>query len=152
MPAIRCFLIEPVFSTPYSDDVIAGKYCGWPPHRTIASWTCKETGEERTHNHEWGVGAMWFSYWLWKGASWDNETEPHLHVRCPNGDGTRDWDIDSRASNCKLPEDRLHRCWIRHGEPPLITVDKNGFSCSAGAGSIALPKWHGFLRNGELAE
>lgn len=28
-----------------------------------------------------------------------------------------------------------NHCWVRHGEPPNVTVDKNG---------------HGFLRNGEL--
>jgi hypothetical protein len=100
---------------------------------------------------EWGVGAMWRAVWYWKNAAWDNETEPHLIVRCPNGaESTRDWDIDSRCSNCGLPGDHLHRCWVRHGEPPNLTVDKAGVTCNAGAGSIALPHWHGFLRNGEL--
>jgi hypothetical protein len=31
-----------------------------------------------------------------------------------------------------------------------LTVDKNGDTCAAGAGSILTPAWHGFLRNGEL--
>jgi hypothetical protein len=55
-----------------------------------------------------------------------------------------------RASNCTMPNDMLHRCWVRHGNPPMITVDKNGPTCGAGAGSILSGNWHGFLRNGEL--
>ena len=67
--------------------------------------------------------------------------------KLPNG---REWDIDSRCSNCTLPDDRIHRCWVRHGEPPNIHVDKNGHTCSAGAGSILAGDYHGFLHNGEL--
>ncbi len=79
---------------------------------------------------------------------WDNETGPHLIAVCPGG---QQWDIDSRASNCGMKEDRLHRCWVRHGEPPLITVDKKGgLTCNAGAGSIKTSNWHGFLRNGQF--
>jgi hypothetical protein len=37
---------------------------------------------------------------------------------------------------------------VRHGEPPQITVDKRGLTCHAGAGSIALGSYHGFLHNG----
>ena len=109
---IKCFLIEPVWGEENIHDP-SDKYAGWPPHRNIVGWTRKDTGETRKHCSDWPVGAMWYSYWLWKGATWDNETEPHLNVRCPNGDGVRDWDIDSRASNCGLPNDRLHRCWRR---------------------------------------
>lgn len=29
-------------------------------------------------------------------------------------------------------------------------VAKNGLTCAAGAGSIATPNWHGYLRHGEL--
>lgn len=45
-----------------------------------------------------------------------------------------------------------HKCWVRHGTPPgeVVHVDKNGITCGAGAGSIAIPNWHGFLHNGEL--
>lgn len=71
---------------------------------------------------------------------------PHLCVQTPGGS----WNIDSRASNCTLPYDYNHRCWIRHGEPPQITVDKSGVTCSAGAGSIACGSYHGFLQNGAL--
>lgn len=37
------------------------------------------------------------------------------------------------------------------GNPPIITVNKNGLTCKAGAGSIYHKSgsgWHGFLRNG----
>lgn len=78
---------------------------------------------------------------------WDNCEGQHLHVVLPNG---RHWDIDSRARNCTLKDDRAHRCWVRTGEPPNITVGKNGLTCSAGAGSIQAADYHGFLRNGQL--
>ena len=130
---IRCFLIEPIWGEPL------------PEPRGF------KNGEEHKYTHEFGVGAMWRATWYPRNMTWNNETEPHLIVCCPNGpEATRDWDIDSRASNCGLPEDRLHRCWVRRGEPPNLTVDKAGVTCAAGAGSIALPNWHGFLRNGEL--
>ena len=80
----------------------------------------------------------------------------HLYVILPNGAG---WAIDSRSSNCTRPTDKIHRCWVRHGTPPNITVDKNGDTCQAGGGSIMVSKvkdcgkgYHGFLRNGELVE
>ncbi len=79
---------------------------------------------------------------------WDNCDGKHLCALVPTGEY---WDIDSRASNCTMKEDRTHRCWIRHGEYPMLTVDKNGHTCAAGAGSIQTTHWHGFLRNGEFA-
>lgn len=69
-----------------------------------------------------------------------------LWVQTPGGS----WCIDSRASNCGSPYDYEHRCWVRHGDVPVITVDKIGRTCSAGAGSILCGKYHGFLRNGRL--
>ena len=143
---IRCFLIEPILGIeiPYEPRE-------WPPYRTILGWLRPDTGEEHTHKKDFGVGAMWRATWIPRNWDWTNETEPHIYVCCPNGeDGTRDWDIDSRAANCTMPHDKKHRCWIRHGVPPNLTVDKQGLTCAAGAGSIAMPKWHGFLRNGEL--
>lgn len=88
-------------------------------------------------------------YWheLPKGMYWDNQDGPSLHAVTPDG---HHWNIDSRASNCGSPNDRLHRCWVRHGEPPNIHVDKNGLTCNAGAGSIDTGKWHGYLHNGEF--
>ncbi|MGH7715242.1 MAG: hypothetical protein ACREML_04510 [Vulcanimicrobiaceae bacterium] len=72
-----------------------------------------------------------------------------LCVRTPDG---HDWMIDGRASNCTIPKDNEHFCWVRHGKPEdgTLHVDKNGRTCAAGAGSIATGKWHGLLHNGYL--
>ena len=93
-------------------------------------------------------GAMYYEDWMPRNFYWDNFEGPgHLIVILPNG---IDWNIDSRASNCTLPKDRMHRCWIRTGEPPNVTAGKTGHTCAAGAGSILAGNYHGFLRNGEL--
>ena len=99
-----------------------------------------DTGEEvlQTDNVP---GMMFDATWMCrKGA--DGRS---LYVILPNG---KQWAIDGRASNCSMPEDSEHRCWVRHGEPPFITVDKNGNTCAAGGGSIQAGDYHGFLRNG----
>lgn len=104
-------------------------------------------------------GAMFWTQWQ-DGAADRHESGSHLFVSGPQlqvilPNGTP-WNIDSRASNCTLKDDFEHRCWVRHGEPPLLTVDKNGPTCSAGAGSIMSSGWnggpdyHGFLTNGEF--
>lgn len=143
----QCFLLEPLLGKVIDID----NRREWPPNNYIIRWRRVDTGEEKETVHQFGIGAMWQAIWYPKNMTWDNETDPHLIVCCPNGDdGVRDWDIDSRAKNCGLPSERLHRCWVRHGVAPLLTVDKNGVTCDAGAGSIALPKWHGFLTNGVL--
>jgi hypothetical protein len=92
-------------------------------------------------------GMMWDAWWNHDVPTWCGPDGKSLHVVCPDG---HTWCIDSRCSNCGRPQDNVHKCWVRHGEPPNITVDKNGHTCSAGAGSIQTPNWHGFLRNGEL--
>lgn len=104
----------------------------------------QDTGEEMTLR-EAPPGAMWNSDWLTE--FYCGEDGMCLSVRMPNG-GT--WNIDGEASNCTRPGDKNHKCWVRHGVPPNITVDKNGETCAAGAGSIIVRDWHGFLRNGEL--
>jgi hypothetical protein len=79
---------------------------------------------------------------------WDNCPGLHLHAILPNG---TEWDIDSQANNCTKPNDRLHRCWVRHGDPTkgeLVHVDKAGLTCQAGGGSIISGNYHGFLHNG----
>ena len=110
----------------------------------------KDTGEVMTLRDA-PVGAMWNADWypdVWKGKDGMS-----LMVRCPDG---HDWCIDARASNCGLPKDNDHRCWIRHGVAPNITVNKAcpgdnaDRTCNAGSGSIQTGKWHGFLRNGEF--
>lgn len=97
-------------------------------------------------------GCLFWADWFGNddgGCSWhDRDCDGrHLHAVLPNG---RMWDIDGRASNCTMPDDRLHRCWVRHGEPPNVTVDKAGATCAAGAGSIQAGDYHGFLHNGQF--
>lgn len=107
---------------------------------------------------EFGPGAMWFAPWL------DDVFQPQLEhvlvVKTPGGD----WIIDSEANNCTNPVKEVdgkgwskkrqvdHHCWILHGVVPEITVDKNGVTCGAGAGSIQCGSYHGFLRNGYLED
>jgi hypothetical protein len=98
--------------------------------------------------------ANW-THWQHEGKNccmyWDNCNDPRGHLYCILPDGSNHpWDIMSRASNCTLKEDRQHRCWVLHEGPP-VHVDKSGLTCQAGAGSIAVPGFHGFLHNGELA-
>lgn len=82
-------------------------------------------------------------------GGWADCPGRHLMVVCPNG---RQWDIDSRANNCTRPNDDRHRCWVRHGDPETgdVTVDKDGATCEAGAGSIQAGDYHGYLHDGEF--
>jgi hypothetical protein len=110
----------------------------------------KQVFHQRLYNTTSGSpepGDMYYNDWLPKDYYWDNHSGLYLTVILPNG---REWNIDSRASNCGLPEERTHRCWVRHGEPPNITVDKNGHTCNAGAGSIWVDDYHGMLQNGQF--
>lgn len=128
-----------------------------------------DTGEETTLRDA-GPGAMWDAWWL---SDWEHYRGPDgraLVVVLPNG---HHWQIDGVASNCDAPcqdcgaplsahlatpatvpcrklNPRPHKCWVRHGEPPNLTVDKNGVTCNAGAGSILSGNYHGFLRGGKL--
>lgn len=119
--------------------------CGEP----FGEKAIRQLFRERNYNTRTGspeVGDLF--YQDWDGYNyWDNQVGPNLIAVCPGG---FQWNIDSRASNCGLPNDRLHRCWVRHGEVPNITVDKKGLTCKAGAGSIKTSNWHGFLRNGQF--
>lgn len=95
------------------------------------------------------AGAMWFATWLedLEGESWWKGPDGRvLLCKTPGGE----WNIDGRATNCTMPEDNEHRCWVRHGTPPRVTIDKNGNTCAAGAGSIQAGDYHGFLRDGHL--
>lgn len=118
----------------YDLDEISMKHPKWT---AIATWPVYDTESGQLE-----PGCMYF-------YGKDVYSEPHLIVVLPGG---HHWDIDSRASNCTLPEDDDHKCWIRHGTPPEITVDKNGNTCSAGSGSIMMGGYHGFLRNGYLED
>lgn len=85
---------------------------------------------------------------------WENHSGPILMAVLPNGNH---WGIDSRASNCTMKQNRTHRCWVRHytyltAEGTDIHVDKNGETCSAGAGSILSGDYHGFLHHGHFSQ
>lgn len=135
---IKCFFIEPTGKR---------KKVG---NARLQIYRRTDTGEVVGPLNEVPVGAMWFATWypdkfctpqLGKGKA--------LIVKTPGGD----WLVDQQANNCTMPDDvnqEKHHCWIIHGTPPNITVDKNGTTCNAGAGSIAQPKYHGFLRDGYL--
>lgn len=67
------------------------------------------------------------------------------------------WTVDGPASNCTLPNDDRHKCWQRTGDPkhptgpdPLTVGKVGGPTCGAGAGSIAVPGYHGFLQGGRF--
>lgn len=127
-----CFLIEPV---------MVGEF--------IRGWQNPATGEQQPTQRAFGPGAMWDAFWM--PESWRGPDGKCLNVILPDG---HEWCIDAESSNCTRKGDRTHQCWVRHGEPPNLTVDKNGETCAAGAGSIVSPRtgWHGFLRNGTLEE
>lgn len=92
-------------------------------------------------------GAMYDATWLHGHKQWCGLDGAAWNVVCPNG---CTWHIDGQASNCTKPNDHEHKCWVRHGDAPGFTVDKNGTTCAAGAGSIICGDYHGFLQNGIL--
>ena len=134
---VKCFWIEKI-----QPEVI-----DWEGDVGSPRWRRLDTGEE-LRGRDLPAGALYIidpehKYSYTRGH--DGEA-----VACvlPTG---RTWHIDSFASNCTLPNDKAHRCWVRHGSKPgVIHVDKQGLTCAAGAGSIAAPGFHGFLHNGEL--
>lgn len=151
---VKCFYVEPTgdalatFADGHTEIHAAEAYSGvngwtrWQPRYRRA-----DTGEIFACLAAVPPGGMWDADWMHDciGPNTDGRV---LVVKLPNGN---DWIIDSRASNCTLPNDDNHRWWVRHGEPPNITVDKlGGPTCAAGAGSILSGNYHGFLRNGEL--
>lgn len=125
----------------------------------IGALSSSNVTEWDTEDGKLHPGDAWFVDYFHDGykhlyCPWDNCNDPrgHLHVMLPDG---HMWNVDGRASNCTMKDDKTHRCWVRHGEPPNLHVDKKGHTCSAGAGSILSPlegHWHGFLHNGELIQ
>lgn len=112
-------------------------------------WEYKRTDSgEFTTLRSAPVGAIWRADWYEDMKEFCGTDGKSYVCKTPDGD----WCIDQRASNCTLPKDDVHKCWCRHGEAPDFTVDKNGNTCSAGAGSILKPKWHGFLTGGYLVQ
>lgn len=104
-----------------------------------------DTGEETTLRDA-APGACWDARWM--PDDYRGPDGIALTVRCPNG---HDWCVDSQASNCTR-KGEPHACWVRHGDPRAcqVTVDKNGDTCAAGAGSIIAGDYHGFLQSGVL--
>ncbi len=117
-------------------------------HFQLLLYVRQDTGERITWRDA-PPGAMYYADWLLTpGSSRNRGPDGHaLVVKCPDG---HEWHVDGRASNCTRPDDDEHRCWVRHGVPPRVTVDKSGNTCEAGAGSILTPYWHGYLRDGQL--
>ena len=124
-----------------ADAVVRSQFC----RAYRSEWRRVDTGESMMAAHLFGPGAMYFVPTPF--CHHEPKCAQHLTVVTPSG---REWDIDSRASNCTLKNDNAHRCWVRHGKPPAITVDKNGLTCRAGAGSIVSGSYHGFLRGGHF--
>lgn len=122
-------------------------HCGAP----VTPYATKQVFNERLYDTPSGKlepGCLYYAPW-YDDMYWDNQDTPTLCAILPNGGH---WVIDGRASNCTMPKERTHRCWIRHGTPPDIHVDKKGFSCNAGAGSIKQGDYHGFLHHGNFTE
>jgi hypothetical protein len=131
---IRCFVVEQV-----------------PDSARPLLWRRVDTGEVLGGACDLPAGAMWDAHWFPRNEGWKRGSDGRrLIVRCPGG---YDWDVDGQARNCSRPGED-HDCWCRHGEWPDVTVDKvpepGRSTCRAGAGSIVVPGWHGFLRAGEL--
>lgn len=94
------------------------------------------------------AGAMWDATWFHGHKSYTGPDGMSLVVKTPGGE----WMVDGRASNCTKPDDDEHKCWVRKGVPPNITVSKDGNTCAAGAGSILIHGYHAMLQEGELRE
>jgi hypothetical protein len=142
---IRCFFIEPT-GDERQFTIGTGRLKWSPIYRRT------DTGKIVGTLSEVPIGAMWYADWYP-----DDFCNPQLGsgkalvVKTPGGD----WLVDQQASNCTMPDDvhqKEHHCWIIHGTPPNITVNKNGATCKAGGGSIAQANWHGFLRDGYLVK
>lgn len=95
------------------------------------------------------TGAMYDAWWM---GDWAKGADGICLVVMLPTDPPHQWMVDAEASNCTRKGDRSHKCWVRHGDPRTgpVTVDKNGETCAAGAGSIAVEGYHGFLQNGLL--
>lgn len=137
---IKCLLLEDTGRT--QEFIREGGLRSWIP-----IYKRTDTGEEM-YLSDAPVGAIWRAEWYEDMKELCGEDGKSYIVKTPGGD----WAIDSKASNCTKPDDNLHKCWCRHGEAPNFTVNKVGNTCAAGAGSIIIGKYHGFLRNGELTD
>jgi hypothetical protein len=113
---------------------------------SLDQYTCKDKPGQIFSIRNAPVGAIWRNTWYEDIPSYCGTDGKSYTVETPDGP----WHIDGTAKNCGLPNDTKHKCWCRHGEAPDFTVDKVGFTCNAGAGSIQMRSYHGFLQNGFL--
>lgn len=137
--SVKCFMMEDTGKTKRE------QWADGKGYAELTIWRRVDTGEEMLRR-DFPVGAMWHADWLSDIDEYRGPDGRTLCVLTPGGE----WTIDSKASNCTKPDDLVHKCWVRHGIAPNITVDKNGNTCAAGAGSIMCGTYHGFLQNGEL--
>lgn len=141
---IKCFLLTP------TDKTIERKLLYSKGTAFDRVYIRSDNGEEVVNLHNAPVGAIWENTWYEEGGmeEWCGPDGKSFTVMTPGGE----WCIDSRASNCDMKNDKTHKCWCRHGEAPNFTVNKVGYTCGAGAGSILIGKYHGFLINGFLTK
>lgn len=132
----------------------------WPTQceacpRPFAENDYRQVNQERLHSghpsgelytfHSAPIGAMWDAYWM---SGWKGPDGICLVVKTPGGD----WMVDGPCSNCTRVGEP-HLCWPRKGDPRQNQVDVrkiHGDTCSAGAGSIIIGGWHGFLEDNFL--
>jgi hypothetical protein len=112
---------------------------------SVDQYVCADKPGELFNIRQAPPGAIWRNSWYEDMPSMCGTDGKSYTARTPDG---WDWHIDGTASNCGSPNDKIHKCWCRHGEAPNFTVDKVGNTCSAGAGSIQTKSWHGFLKEG----
>jgi hypothetical protein len=131
---LRCFLVEPVEAPkPGQEPQPTDMYRG-------------VDGGDAFPLEKAPPGAM---LWAW----WTTDLHPQLGehplvVILPDG---VPWMPDAQAHNCSIPDDvdqARHHCWVMHGTPPAVTVDKDGVTCDAGHASVSSPGYHGDLRDG----
>ena len=110
----------------------------------------RDTGQQAMFRQWMKIaGATWDADWLHDLPEYCGPDGRSLVTVCPCGEH---WCIDGPATNCTMKEEHVHKCWVRHGDIENMTVDKNGFTCAAGGGSIQTKQWHGFLRGGFLVD
>jgi hypothetical protein len=112
-------------------------------HRSI--YKRYDTGEEMTVE-EAPVGSAYNASWMTREPC-DPLDERYLIIKTPGGE----WHTFAKATNCTMPSEK-HFCWIKHGSAldGTLHIDKNGYTCNAGAGSIIIGDYHGFCHQGHL--
>lgn len=147
MNKTKCFLLEPTESFKDISYTLSNGATGVNQHRLYKR---QDTSELLTLK-EIPVGGIYRAGWYEEYIGKEMLSGPDKESWVCVISGSYHWLIDGRASNCTMKDDTKHNCWCRHGNAPDFTVNKNGITCAAGAGSIVAPDgWHGYLRNGFL--